>query len=66
MDQKIHWLLPEEVNAPRERERAALIWDGRASTVKDTGANPDVDHSPHKEQACPSQRIQFFIYLAAK
>lgn len=49
MDQKVHWLLPEEVNAPRERERAARIWEGRASVVKDTGANPDVDCSPHKQ-----------------
>jgi len=55
MDQEISWSLLREVNAPRERKSTALIWEGRASVVKDTGANPSVDRSPHKQQAYPSK-----------
>lgn len=55
MDQEIRWLLLREVNAPRERKREALICEGRPSTVKDVGVNPDIECSLHKQQSYPSK-----------
>lgn len=56
MDEKVRWLLPREVNSPREAKRAALMCTERAGVMKDMGTNSDVDHSLYKQQAYPSER----------